>query len=198
MRYLRIIFAVLVVALCFSSSSFAGTGEVTVFYLDQNYRPVTKLERIAPLSDGMRAILAMYALQNGAGCEGAAEGGLQCSLTTSLGLGTQCSDRHVAFVSSWFKDEIPKMSGYGDYNYRSPELPDKLKTICYRSPDGATFQQTWDIIRVRTQGKYVFVDAIGSWMAREEGGRFRYSSEYRIMDNSIKVVAHHKIRIAQK
>jgi glutathione S-transferase len=60
------------------------------------------------MSEGINAILAMYALQTGGGCEGHDDAGLRCELTKSLGLGAQCSEKHLKLVRSWFKNEVPK------------------------------------------------------------------------------------------
>src|SRR5579859_6685684 len=72
---------------------------VVVFYLDDQFRPVARLDRLGPMSEGFKAILAMYALQVGAGCKN----DYQCVLTQDLGLGNQCSDQQVNLVRSWFK-----------------------------------------------------------------------------------------------
>jgi uncharacterized protein len=171
----------------------ANSARVTVFYLDENYRPVVKLERLGPLSDGMRAILAMYALQNGAGCSGGNEN-IRCSLTDSLSIGAQCSKEHVNLIRTWFRQSIPKMGGYGDDVYKNIQTPGGLEAGCYEKPDGATFQSIWDKIRVTQNGNHVIVDAHGKWLAREKTGSFRYLTEYRINNDSVTVISHKEMR----
>jgi uncharacterized protein len=169
-----------------------GAG-ATIFYLDENYLPVVKLERLGPLSDGMRAILAMYALQNGAGCSGGNEN-IRCSLNDALNLGGQCSKEHVNLIRTWFRQSIPKMDEYGDDVYKNIQTPGDLEAICYRMPDGAAFQNRWDIIRVTQNEDHVTVDAHGKWLAREKTGSFRYLTEYRINKDSVTVISHKEIR----
>jgi hypothetical protein len=86
----------LIAAAFMTLSQRAGAAEpVSVFLLDSHHTPVVRLEKLTPpLSEPVRAILAMYALQDGGGCEGEndpKENGLHCILTTALGVGPQCS-----------------------------------------------------------------------------------------------------------
>jgi uncharacterized protein len=174
--------------------SFIEEGaKATIFYLDDNWRPVVKIDRLGPLSDGMRAILAMYALQNGAGCAGGNEN-IRCSLTDSLNVGAQCSKEHVNLIRTWFRQSIPKLGGYGDDVYKNIQTPGGLEAGCYKKPDGATFQSIWDIIRVTQNGNHVIVDAHGTWLAREKTGSFRYLTEYRINKDSVTVITHKEMR----
>jgi uncharacterized protein len=171
----------------------AKPAKVTVFYLDENWRPVVKIDRLGPLSDGMRAILAMYALQNGAGCSGGNEN-IRCSLTDSLSIGAQCSKEHVNLIRTWFRQSIPKMGGYGDDVYKNIQTPGGLEAGCCKEPDGATFQRIWDIIRLTQNGSHVIVDAHGKWLVREKTGSFRYLTEYRINNDSVTVISHKEMR----
>lgn len=171
--------------------------EKVVFYLDEHYYPVAKPERLSPMSDGAKAILGMYALQNGGGCQGHNESGLQCKLTSSLGLGAQCSEQHIGLVRSWFRNEMPKMSGYADRYYKGTELSEGLKSICYKAPEGASRQRVWEIIRATQNENRLLVDAIGGWVTPNGAGRFRYESEYKIEKEYITVVAHKEIPISR-
>jgi hypothetical protein len=176
--------------------SFAAS-KVTIFYLDENYHPVVKLERLGPISDGMRAILAMYALQNGAGCDGSNQS-FGCLLPESLNLGRQCSEKHIDIIRTWFKKSIPKMSGYSDSVYKNIQTPGDLEAICYKMPDTATFQYRWDIICVTQNEDNVIVDAHGTWLEREETGSFRYITEYKINQDSVVVISHKKMPVGKK
>jgi hypothetical protein len=187
---------VLLIVVFIATQSF-GASKVTIFYLDKDYQAVVKLERLSPMSDAMRAILAMYALQNGAGCWGGNEN-LRCVLTDSLNIGGQCSKEHIKIIRTWFKKSIPKMSGYPDDIYKNIQTPGNLEDICYKMPDSSTFQNTWDIIRVTQNGNNVIVDAHGHWLEREESGSFRYITEYRINKDSVVVVSHKKIASQKK
>jgi len=172
---------------------------VVVYYLDKNYVPVTRLDRLDPMSSGLRAILAMYALQVGGGCDRhIGDRDLLCTLSSALGLGTQCSAKHVALVRSWFKKGIPKMTGHGDWAFGQTQKPGVLEGICYNAPDTATFQDIWEIIRITQHDDRVLVDAIDSWLARETTGRYRYQSEYRITTDSVEIVSHMKVIIGKQ
>jgi hypothetical protein len=51
------------------------------FYLNTNSRPVTRLDRLPDMTDPLRAVLAMYAFQAGAGCNADRGPGFDCNLT---------------------------------------------------------------------------------------------------------------------
>lgn len=199
MRYennTNIILFALLMLLFITPQSFAASN--VIFYLEKNsYMPVVKLERLGPMSDGMKAILAMYALQNGAGCAGGNEN-ISCSLTDSLNIGGQCSKEHINIIRTWFMKRIPKMGGYADSIYKNIQSPENLNNICYKMPDSATFQNVWDIIRVTTNKNNVTIDAHGSWLAREETGDFRYITEYKINKDSVVVISHKKMPVRKK
>jgi hypothetical protein len=199
LQFTSLIIAVLFAMLSLASMSFAEQ-QATVFYLDKNYNPMVNLKQIEPVSEGMKAILAMYALQVGGGCQGHDESGLRCKLTTSLGLGAQCSPQHLDIVSSWFKKSIPKMSGYPTHAIKSALKSGDLKSICYKMPEGATIQEIWEIIRVKQRDKMIFVDAISNWTVSADGpsGQIRYETVYRINAHSVTVVKHKKISVKKR
>jgi hypothetical protein len=93
------------VAMLVASSPVMAASKVVVFYYDKQSQPITRLDRIAPMSDGLRAILAMYALQNGAGCDGGNEN-LTCALTDALKVGGQCSAQHLETGLGLVQDAI--------------------------------------------------------------------------------------------
>ncbi len=164
----------------------ADSGKV-IFYLDKNYRPVVRLDRIQPMSEGMKAILAMYALQNDSGCDDGGES-YRCSLTDALSIGAQCSKKHIETVRTWFKNGIPHM-GF---------LSGTLENKCYNTPLTATNQQKWDLIRVWENGNRVKIYAHMSWINREESGSYVYTSEYEIGKNSISIISHTEATSAGK
>ena len=124
-------------------------ARVTVFYLDKSGRAVARLDRLAPLPEGMRAVLALYALQNGAGCDHVNDIGLQCGLTVALGFKAQCSEDHISFVRKWFPGPIPALNTRGlPEKLANPRKPGTLEALCYRQPNTASWQNLWEIIRV--------------------------------------------------
>jgi hypothetical protein len=192
----RLLFAL--VAL-FCAARLDAAENVVVYELDAAFNPVATPDRLEPMSDGMRAILAMYALQAGGGCDTHNENGeLVCTLTHSLGLGAQCSPKHVAIVRSWFKKEIPKIKGVGDWTFKKTQAPGVLESMCYNQPDTATFQDVWENIRVTQHGDRVLIDAIDGWIAREFSGRNRYQSAYKITADSIEIISHRKVVISKR
>jgi len=72
----------LVIVVITTQNTFAA-NKATIFYLDEHYNPVVRLDRLGPMTDALRAILAMYTLQSGAGCVGhiGKKDGLNCALT---------------------------------------------------------------------------------------------------------------------
>jgi len=190
----RMIGCALVFVMTFASSLSTRAAEpVTVFLLDAKFQPVVRLEKLSPpLTEGLRAILAMYALQNSAGC-GAMEDNwkLDCVLTTALKVGPQCSDAQLQLVGAWFKS-VPQMSGAAtDRNeYVDIQRPGTLKKLCQLTPDTASNQQTWDRIRVTQDGGEILIDATGSYMTVDETGEFRYKTRYKIEGHSITTLSH--------
>ena len=176
-----------------SAITSSDSRETTVFYLDKSYNPVTRLDRLKPLSEGMRAILAMYALQNAGGCGsffGAHE--LKCVLTESLGLGNQCSDAHIHLVSTWFKNGMPNLAGTGEGAFQKAIKDGDLDAICARWPDNSGLQFIWEIIRVRQDNNHVHVEAIREVQANADGPDYEFKdvSEYSINLKDVTVLAH--------
>ncbi len=184
---------VVIVATITTPANAGPTVGKAVFLYEEPGRAAVHPERVGPMNDGLRAILAMYALQNGAGCVGGKHN-LECLLTEELDLDAQCSERHLALVRSWFKRDIPKMSGAGEYRYQDVLKPGSLEILCYRQPDSASFQRMWDMIRVDREGDKLVVYAHGIWVVRESSGGFAYETRYQITDNSIEVLGHEEIR----
>ena len=201
-RIVRQHFAAVVAVLMLSTIPLSYAGQqVVVFYLDAQYRPVAKLDRLGQMSEGINAILAMYALQTGGGCEGHDDAGLRCELTKSLGLGAQCSEKHLKLVRSWFKNEVPAMSIYPEATIQRSFKSGELEPICYKAPDTSTVQEVWEIIKVKREDNLVLVDAIRRWTFNSADGpsyRSRYKTEYRINAHTITVVAHKEIRLSEQ
>jgi hypothetical protein len=106
----RVVGFVLISTMAFAGSLPTLAAEpVTVFGANPT---VVRLDKLSPpLTEGLRAILAMYTLQSGAGCEDPVpDKKLSCALNTALKVGPQCSDAQLQLVGAWFKS-VPKMSG---------------------------------------------------------------------------------------
>lgn len=159
---------------------------IVVFYLDKDYRPVTRLDRIPDLSPGHRALLALYALENGAGCEGKDEGNrVKCDLTQKLGLGANCSDAHIALVRSWFETTPKLTSRWSERWNAKTKSSGTLESLCYGQPDTASWHNVWEIIKIKLAGEFAEVEAILSWGSQYGHGRVRYRNSYRIGEDMI-------------
>lgn len=167
-----------------------SVDETAVFYHDEYGRPVVRLDRLPNCSDGLKAILALYALENGAGCDVYIGQGLaRCALTRALGLGANCSEEHIRFVRSWFKF-IPKLTsrlirGLNDDSQKAGSLED----LCYARPDTASSQNIWEIIRVSMAEETVTVDAILCWGSQYGHGRIHYRNIYTIKQHTVTEVS---------
>jgi hypothetical protein len=176
------------VSACYALPLHAADGKV-VFYLDKQYRPVVRLDRIQNLSDGVKAVLAIYALENGAGCEGKNEQGLvRCALTSALGLGGNCSEEHIRFVRSWFS-KAPNLTTRWSAGNEDAQKAGTLERLCYGQPDTASWQNIWEIIRVSEVPNGVVVDAIFFGGSQHGRTRTRYNNTYRIEGHSVTEIA---------
>jgi len=160
-----------------------------VFFVGDHYPPSIRLDRLPNQSEQLRAILAMYTLQNGAGCEGRdSNGRLRCSLTSELGLGANCSPEHFQLVRKWFT-ETPKLSSRWVPWEKDSRKEGALENLCYRQPDTASWQNIWTEIQVKMTGSRVVVSAIQHWASTNGSGTVRYKSEYDITNSQVKVVS---------
>lgn len=177
----------------------AHSNLIEIFYLDSNYLPVVNLKPLQPISKQIKAILAMYALQAGGGCNGYDETGLKCELSNALAFEAQCSEEHIEIVRSWFKKEIPPMSGHSESAVERAIKSGNFQSICYHSPDTATRQRIWESIRVNKQDESVLVDAISQVISGSDdlGKRVRYQTKYLIHPDKI-TFTEHKILILRE
>lgn len=174
------------VTLTLSSQPILAAGSLgkVVFYLDRG-GPVVRLDRV-PQSEGVRAILALYALENGAGCEGKNEQGLvKCALTNELGLGANCSEEHIRFVRKWFTKTANLTSRWHEKWDGDARKPGALEALCYGQPDTASWQNIWEIIRMDVSADVVTVDAIFFGGSQHGRTRTRYITSYRIGQHEV-------------
>ena len=189
--------AIIAALLVLSAARSYATDNVVVFYLDKNYRPVVRLDRLPKISESLKAILALYALQNGGGCGGRGEGGLRCELTNALGLSAQCSAEHLKVIRKWFTVIPPLSSRWIAKWNEDPQRPGSLEDLCYAQPDTATWQNNWEIIRVSTSGDTVTVNAIMYWASPNGSGRVRYKTVYQHERNIIKIISNQKTSLGE-
>lgn len=70
------------------------------------------------------------------------------------------------------------------WNAKAKE-PGSLENLCYGRPDTASWQNIWEIIRVKISGEAVDVDAILNWGSQYGHGRIRHTKSYRLAQHSI-------------
>lgn len=195
-RCVRWLFGLAVLPLAPYAAHAEGSAGQAVFYLDQHFSPVVRLERTSQ-SEAMKAILAMYALQNGAGCGGKNEQALvKCALTNNLGLGANCSEEHLRLVRGWFKKTPNLTSRWNPRVDGDPSRLGALESLCYGQPDTASWQNIWEIIRVDESSESVRVDAIFFGGSQHGRTRARYVTTYRIEEKEITVV-HSTVKVLE-
>jgi hypothetical protein len=173
-------------------------GEVEILTGTDSSTVEVNLGPLEPLSPGMRAILAFYAMRANGGCppgEWTADGKtyeMRCPLTTALGLGFQCSPAHLDLVKTWFKDAIPPLELDRAEAVRIVKAGD-FASACNATPYTATHQIIWSTIRVRP-GKdgRVTIEGSGDWTSGPEGdsGAFHNVATYRILADRVVVVSY--------
>lgn len=95
----------------------------------------TDFIRSAP--ESIKAILAYYASLAGSDCFNN-----QCVLSAALGLGEQCSDKHINLIKKWFGNDQLAM--------------DAIES-CYNTPNTATVQSVWDALYLDVSAQKVTV-----------------------------------------
>lgn len=89
------------------------TGPIKLVWSDASYHLVFDDAALRCLSDAERAAIAYVGTTIGTECEWvsgtdlAAPEHMDCKLTTALGLGHQCEEKHKAFLVAWLGDDIP-------------------------------------------------------------------------------------------
>ena len=190
-------FAILAFALALSAGPLKK-GEVEILTGADSSTVEVNLKPLEPLSPGMRAILAFYAMRANGGCppgEWTADGKtyeMRCPLTTALGLGFQCSPAQLDLVKTWFKDGIPPLELDRAEAARIVKTGD-FASACNATPDGATHQVIWSTIRVLPGKKgSVTIEGSGDWTSGPEGdsGSFHNVATYRILPDRVVVVSY--------
>ncbi|MDR7129453.1 hypothetical protein J2X69_001790 [Algoriphagus sp. 4150] len=108
------------------------------------------LEYVDIMEDPEKAALGYVATFIGNECwwDGDAEedrSNLDCKIITALGLGYQCSDRHLGFLKEWFSDD--------------PQVLAELESAnCPTTPYTATIQDTFDEIELTVKGDSIIVN----------------------------------------
>jgi len=172
-------------------------GEVEILTGADSSTVEVDLKPLEPLSPGMRALLAFYAMRANGGCppgEWTADGKtyeMRCPLTTALDLGFQCSPAQLDLVKTWFKDAIPPLELDRAEAARIVKSGD-FASACNATPYTATHQIIWSTIRVlRGKEGRVTIEGSGEWTSGPEagGGIFHNVATYRILADRVVVVS---------
>lgn len=178
----------------FLSHSNAAPSSAVFYYAADGSGPVLRLDRVPNMSEGMKAILALYALENGADCRGPSEqGGLKCALTAELGLGANCSQEHLALVRKWFP-VVPELTGRWSRKWNEDSSKEgSLERLCYTQTDSGSWQNIWQVIRVTARGNKISVTAIMQGGSQYGQSRIKYVNEYKITERHVKVTSSRKV-----
>ena len=93
------------------------------------------------LKEEEKAVLALISTYAGGECI-YENNELNCTLTSALGLGTQCSDKHLSFVKKWFLKDYEVYTSLND---------------CYSVPYTATNQTKFSEINISRDGINIIV-----------------------------------------
>lgn len=149
------------------------------------------IKRLQPMSEGLTAILSMYALQAGTGCTFADDTYTpHCWLTEQLGI-QQCSSEHLNLVRSWFGHRLPYFSGDSKSYYIDIQKERSLEGMCYHQPDTASVQKVWTLLTVRQKKSgEIIVHAEGEYSNIRDGdsGEFKYETTYMIKGHEIEIL----------
>lgn len=161
----------------------------TIFYFDIKNVEASQITLSIP--ESARAILALYALQNGVGCAGRNDDGLQCALTTRLGFKAQCDDEHLAMVNKWFPGKLPSLSTRSSAaELDIPRRPGVLDRLCYQQPETASWQNYWTSIKMSRVRNIVTVRSVGEWYSPNGTGTFSYTTRFRLGKESVTLISN--------
>jgi 3D (Asp-Asp-Asp) domain-containing protein len=110
---------------------------------------------------------------------------LKCEILTALGLGYQCSEKHLGFLRNWFRDDAKSLK----------ELEN-----CPTTPNTATIQDTFDEITITTKGNKIsiFFKANGVNLREETSWSWSETNDFEVTGDKIKLVKKDKSAIDQQ
>lgn len=110
---------------------------------------------------------------------------LKCEILTALGLGYQCSEKHLGFLRNWFRDDAKSLK----------ELEN-----CPTTPNTATIQDTFDEIILTTKGNKIsiFFKANGVNLREETSWSWSETNDFEVANGKIKLVKKDKSAIDQQ
>lgn len=163
---------------------------IKFLWRDSSSSIVIDKEFCKTISDPEKAALAYVATFIGNECIWDEEytnerNNLKCEIITALDLGYQCSDKHLGFLKSWFRND-----------------PRILKEIenCPKTPYTATVQETFEEIVLTNKGNeiMVFFKASGVNLREAESWTWSETDYFQLNNNSIKLTNKDKSKIEHK
>ena len=135
-------------------------ANINTINLNQNY--------LKTITDPEKAALAYAATFIGNECnwDGNADhnrGNLKCVILSALNLGYQCSNQHLGFLRSWFRND--------------EKILKELEN-CPTTPDGATVQDTFDEINIQTSGNEIIVSFKANGINLRESKSWKWSEKH--------------------
>lgn len=112
---------------------------------------------------------------------------LDCKVISALGLGYQCSDKHLGFLRKRFSTDKPVLS----------ELE---KDNCPTTPYTATIQDSFDEIIVKTKGSLIMVEYRVSAVNLREGQSSQWSESvhFKVSNGNVQLLKKHKSEVKRE
>lgn len=157
------------------------THYVEEYKTDINYIILNE-EYIRTISEPEKAALAYVATFIGNECEWDGKpdnrSNLKCKILWALDLGYQCSQTHLGFLRSWFKNNDGIMK----------ELEN-----CPTTPDGATVQDTFDEIQIEVKGNKITVFFNANGFNSREGKSWNWTETHFFEFNENELILINKV-----
>ncbi len=112
---------------------------------------------------------------------------LDCKIITALGLGYQCSDKHLGFLRKWFSIDKEVLS----------ELE---KSNCLKTPYTATIQNSFKEIKltISNDSILIFYKVTGVNMRKQENWEWTETDYFKLINNKLKLIKKYKSKIKHK
>ena len=102
---------------------------------------------------------------------------MKCEILWKLGLGLQCSEKHLGYLRNWFRTDKKALSWL-------------TVDMCPRIPETATNQSMFDRIDMTIKGDIIAITAIVSFyqFSSGEGTRIKREAQFQLMGKSLKML----------
>lgn len=163
---------------------------IKFLWRDKNSAIVINKEFCKTMLDHEKAAIAYVATFIGNDCDwdgpyNSDRSNLKCEILTALGLGYQCSEKHLGFLRKWFKNDAKALK----------ELEN-----CPTTPNTATIQDTFDEINLVTKGNKisVFFKANGVNLREESSWSWSETNHFEFNNDNIKLIKQDRSKVENK